>query len=98
MRYVHGFLRFWYDFIVGDDWRIAAGVSLMLAFGAVLVATRLALAVAGPEPPISSHGGTRRERRTRMSGRCGSGKVQPGIGLAATRDRVRSSELFERRE
>ena len=26
MRFVGGFGRFWWDFIVGDDWRIAAGV------------------------------------------------------------------------
>jgi hypothetical protein len=35
MRYVSGFFRFWYDFLVGDSWRIAAGVVL------VIVATRL---------------------------------------------------------
>jgi hypothetical protein len=39
MRLVRGFGRFWYDFIVGDDWRIAAGVVLVLAAGAALVAT-----------------------------------------------------------
>jgi hypothetical protein len=39
MKYVVAFLRFWYDFIVGDDWRIALGVVLVLAAGAVLVAT-----------------------------------------------------------
>ena len=38
MRYLRGFGRFWYDFIVGDDWKIAAGVCLTLAIGAVLVA------------------------------------------------------------
>jgi hypothetical protein len=38
MGLVRGFLRFWYDFIVGDDWRIAAGVALVLVAGAVLVA------------------------------------------------------------
>jgi hypothetical protein len=38
MRFLRGFGRFWYDFIVGDDWKIAAGVCLMLALGAVLVA------------------------------------------------------------
>ena len=32
------FGRFWYEFIVGDDWRIAAGVVLVLALDAVLVA------------------------------------------------------------
>jgi hypothetical protein len=39
MRLARGFLRFWYDFIVGDDWRIALGVVLVLAAGAALVAT-----------------------------------------------------------
>jgi hypothetical protein len=39
MSVVRGFLRFWYDFVVGDDWRIAAGVVLVLAAGALLVAT-----------------------------------------------------------
>jgi hypothetical protein len=23
---IRGFLHFWYDFVIGDDWRIAAGV------------------------------------------------------------------------
>jgi hypothetical protein len=36
MRYVKGFGKFWYDFIVGEDWRIAAGVAIALAAGAVL--------------------------------------------------------------
>jgi hypothetical protein len=39
MRFLRGFGRFWFDFIVGDDWRIALGVTLVLAGGAVLVAT-----------------------------------------------------------
>ncbi len=36
MRYVAAFFAFWYDFLVGDDWRIAAGVivSLLLAAAA----------------------------------------------------------------
>jgi hypothetical protein len=37
MRLVKGFGRFWFDFIVGDDWRIAAGVVIVLALGALLV-------------------------------------------------------------
>jgi hypothetical protein len=37
MRLVSGFARFWWDFIVGDDWRIAAGVVLVLSVGALLV-------------------------------------------------------------
>ena len=38
MRLVKGFGRFWWDFIVGDDWRIAAGVVVVLTAGALLVA------------------------------------------------------------
>jgi hypothetical protein len=38
MRFARGFARFWWDFIVGDDWRIAAGVVAVLAAGALLVA------------------------------------------------------------
>ncbi|MHB8450678.1 MAG: hypothetical protein ACYDAQ_09580 [Mycobacteriales bacterium] len=28
---VRGFLHFWYDFVIGDDWRIAVGVVAALA-------------------------------------------------------------------
>jgi hypothetical protein len=31
------FLRFWYDFIVGDDWRVAAGVAASVLLCALLV-------------------------------------------------------------
>ena len=37
MRYLTGFLRFWYDFIVGDDWIVAAGVIALL--GATRIGT-----------------------------------------------------------
>ena len=37
MRYVLGFLRFWYEFIVGDDWLVAAGVVASLVIAAQLV-------------------------------------------------------------
>jgi hypothetical protein len=33
---VRTFFRFWYDFIVGDDWTIAAGVVLGLALVGLL--------------------------------------------------------------
>jgi hypothetical protein len=33
---VRTFLRFWYDFIIGDDWTIAAGVVIALAVTAIL--------------------------------------------------------------
>jgi hypothetical protein len=38
LRLVAGFGRFWWDFVVGDDWRIAAGVVVVLGGGALLVA------------------------------------------------------------
>jgi hypothetical protein len=57
MRYLVGFGRFWYEFIVGDDWRIAAGVAVALALTATFewwwllplaVAAVLALSVSRP--------------------------------------------------
>ena len=30
MSFIEGFFRFWYDFLVGDDWRIAAAVIVTL--------------------------------------------------------------------
>ena len=38
MRFVIGFGRFWWDFIIGDDWKIAAGVAAVLSAAALLVA------------------------------------------------------------
>ena len=32
------FLRFWWDFVVGDDWRAAAGVVIALGATAAIVA------------------------------------------------------------
>ena len=37
MRLVRGFGRFWYDFLIGDDWKIAAAVVTTLAIGAVVL-------------------------------------------------------------
>ena len=42
MRFLSAFARFWWDFVVGDDWRIAAGVVVVLAAGALLVAATAA--------------------------------------------------------
>jgi len=36
VRYVIAFLRFWYEFIVGDDWRVAAAVITAIALTAAL--------------------------------------------------------------
>jgi hypothetical protein len=30
------FVRFWWEFVVGDDWRVAVGVALAIAAVAVL--------------------------------------------------------------
>jgi hypothetical protein len=38
MNPVRRFGRFWWDFVIGDDWRIAAGVVLTLAVAAALAA------------------------------------------------------------
>jgi hypothetical protein len=38
---VKRFARFWWDFIVGDDWRVAAGIVITLALTALLAATTL---------------------------------------------------------
>ena len=32
---VLGFLRFWYDFIVGDDWTLAAGAAAAVTVAAI---------------------------------------------------------------
>lgn len=51
MRFVKAFGRFWYEFIIGDDWKIAAAVVLALSALAGLVAEHAlgdtALAVLG---------------------------------------------------
>ena len=36
MNYINRFLAFWYDFVVGDDWVVAAGVAVLLAGTGVL--------------------------------------------------------------
>jgi len=36
MKYITGFFQFWYDFIVGDDWTVAAVVVVALALTALL--------------------------------------------------------------
>ncbi len=37
-RALRGFAAFWWEFIVGDDWRVAAGVVAALAVTAFLAA------------------------------------------------------------
>jgi hypothetical protein len=33
------FARFWWDFVVGDDWRVAAGIAVALGLTALLATT-----------------------------------------------------------
>jgi hypothetical protein len=42
MRYVVAFGRFWWDFIVGEDWRVAASVAVVLLVAGVAVSAELA--------------------------------------------------------
>jgi ABC-type multidrug transport system permease subunit len=35
MTFVKGFGRFWYDFLIGDDWKIAVAVVTALLVGVV---------------------------------------------------------------
>jgi hypothetical protein len=37
VRYVIAFGRFWYDFVIGDDWSIAVAVAIATAVAALLV-------------------------------------------------------------
>jgi len=41
MRWVRGFGRFWYDLVIGDDWRIAVAVVTVLLVGGLLVVAGL---------------------------------------------------------
>jgi hypothetical protein len=38
VRALRAFGRFWYDFVIGDDWKLAAVVATVLLAGAALVA------------------------------------------------------------
>jgi hypothetical protein len=42
MRHLEALARFIWDFVVGDDWRIAAGVVVALALTAVIAGTSVA--------------------------------------------------------
>ena len=37
MKYLVAFGRFWWNFIVGDDWTVAAGVAVAFGLVAILV-------------------------------------------------------------
>ncbi|HVU78667.1 MAG TPA: hypothetical protein VHC67_13890 [Gaiellaceae bacterium] len=37
MKIVEGFFRFWWDFIIGDDWKIAAAIATVLVIAALVI-------------------------------------------------------------
>ncbi|TDD29810.1 hypothetical protein E1218_03345 [Kribbella turkmenica] len=39
MKFLKAFAQFWYDFIIGDDWKIAVAVVLALCVTLVAMAT-----------------------------------------------------------
>jgi hypothetical protein len=41
VKFVKAFGQFWYDFIIGDDWKIAAAVVLALTVVVVALTTKL---------------------------------------------------------
>jgi hypothetical protein len=42
MRRIKQFGHFWWDFVVGDDWRAAAGLAVAIAVTAALAASGIA--------------------------------------------------------
>jgi hypothetical protein len=42
VKYVRAFSRFWYDFIVGDDWRLAVSLLVIVGIAALLAAAGVA--------------------------------------------------------
>jgi len=54
MRYLLGFFRFWYDFVIGDCWQIAAGVIVVLGCGAWLAHSQVIRAAL--IPPVEGIG------------------------------------------
>jgi hypothetical protein len=42
VKYLVRFGRFWWDFVVGDDWRAAAGIAVAIGITAVLAAAGIA--------------------------------------------------------
>lgn len=54
MRTIKACARFWYDLIIGDDWKIAAAVTSVLLAGAAAVISRAG--GLAPLPPLLALG------------------------------------------
>jgi hypothetical protein len=74
MSVITGFFRFWYDFIVGDAWEIAAGIILVLAIAAILLSRQILtgeviapLAAAGIVLVVAASIAAEARRRSRAS-------------------------------
>lgn len=50
MGFLRGFGAFWYDLIVGDDWKIAVGVVVVLVLG--LIAVLAGMSGVAALPPV----------------------------------------------
>jgi uncharacterized membrane protein YGL010W len=48
MRVLSAFARFWYDFIIGDGWKIAVAVIVALAISVALLRADTSTAVLAP--------------------------------------------------
>jgi hypothetical protein len=48
MRFLAAFLRFWCDFIIGDDWKMAAAVVIALTAAVVLLKAGTATVLLAP--------------------------------------------------
>jgi hypothetical protein len=84
MKYLAQFGRFWYDFIVGDDWTIAVAVVVLLGVTSAIAHTGR---VAWPILPTgvavilgASAWRARRahERASQATGQAASGVTEPG--------------------
>jgi nitrate/nitrite transporter NarK len=73
MGVVRGFFAFWYDFIVGDDWRIAAAVVLVTALAGLAAAAQVDAALISVGVAVTVIGATFAsvlgEARRRVRGR-----------------------------
>jgi membrane protein implicated in regulation of membrane protease activity len=70
MRWLLAFVRFWYEFIVGDDWLIAVGIIAAIALTALIAHNGIAAWWAMPLAVLALLGGSLRRalRKAREEG------------------------------